>query len=164
MAQIDLKNATITLRGGGSGEELVLTVGEGDITWSEKKNIEYTLDRGLLDEVREGDEVPMDVNMSFTWQHSIASDGGATDPYAALDGSNGWESTDTDPCRPYALDIEIRIDPSARNTNCVSGFVDVYLLPDYRQESNDHAVKAGTVSSTGKCNATKAIHTLEAIA
>jgi hypothetical protein len=69
--KIDLKNAVINFKSGGTGSNvktLEVKIGEGNITWTEKRNMEYTLDRGQLDTVREGDEVPVDVKIDLVYE------------------------------------------------------------------------------------------------
>jgi len=69
-ARISLKEAYLRLKDGGAVEMLV-KIGEGNITYSEKKNREYMLDRGSLDAVRDGDDVPVEVAFDFTWEYII---------------------------------------------------------------------------------------------
>ena len=156
-AQIDLKNCTIMLKDGGS-ESLEVKVGEGNLSYSESRNIQYTLDRGKLDEVREGDEVPVDVTLAFTWEYlraSLASSGATPSVEEALKNIGNaadWVSSDSDGCRPYAVDIEIINAP----TPSFCGDKETITLADFRYEKLDHDMKAGTVSVTGKCNVTQA--------
>jgi len=161
-AQIDLKFATIKFKDGGS-EEIEVTIGEGNLTYTEAKNIEYTLDRGLLDEVREGDQIPIDVTIDFVWEYlrgSLTSTSVPTVEEALknIGNASAWVSTDSDACRPYALDIEVIYAPVP--TNC--GDKETITLPDFRYESLDHDLRAGTVSVSGKCNVTQATVVREA--
>ena len=160
-AQIDLKRATIKLKDGGA-EELTVKIGEGNLTYSEARNIEYTLDRGTLDEVREGDEVPIDVSLDFVWEYLKGSTGSGTptveDVLKNTGEASDWVSTDADTCRPYAVDIEITYQPSP----ATCGDMEIILLSDFRYESLDHDLRAGTVATTGKCNVTKATITRQA--
>lgn len=166
MAHIDLKQATIYLVGGGTGEEMEIKVGEGDINWTESRPIEYTLDRGRLDEVREGDETPMDVSFSFTWEYISASSSLTTG--SAVSGTNrpltiedvlknrcGWVSSDSDQCRPFAVDIKIIYNPTCATV--VESSIETIILPDFRYESLEHNLKDGTISVSGKCNALEAL-------
>lgn len=156
-AQIDLKNCTITLKDGG-GKSLEVKIGEGNLTYSESRNIQYTLDRGKLDEVREGDEVPMDVTLAFTWEYlrGSPSSSGATpsveEALKKIGNAADWVSSDTDECRPYAVDIEVVNAPQP----AACGDKETITLVDFRYEKLDHDMKAGTVSVTGKCNVTQA--------
>ena len=120
MAQIDLKNATIKLKDGTSPtpNELSINIGEGELTFTETKNREYTLNRGALDGVRDGDEAPVDVSLDFIWEYlkgptsaSTGISGGIPTPedcFKQRGGAVNWVSSDTDDvCQPYAVDIEI---------------------------------------------------------
>ena len=144
-AQLDLKNMTIKVKDGtGTPLEVEMKVGEGNLTYSEKKTIEYTLDRGVLDEVREGDEVPVEVSFDLTWE--IMLGGEIKEIIKGDDHTTSYVSTDADPCRPYACDIEITYTPPCTGAN------EVVTLPDFRWESIDSDLRAGTLSVTGKCN------------
>lgn len=167
-AQIDLKNALIKFRDGSTPTpvELTLKIGEGNLTYSEKKTMEYTLDRGILDEVREGDQVPVDVSLDFVWEYTTGgSDTGAIgtpEDFLKRRGIYaGNLSSDADSCRPYAIDLVIEYTPP-----CVGGSNprpnETIVLADYRYESLDHDLRAGTISTTGKCNVTEATATRSA--
>lgn len=159
-AQIDLKNATIYLKDGGVGsaqQSLEIKIGEGTLTYDETRNMEYTLDRGLLDTVREGDEAPMDVRFDFTWEFlkAVSTTGAGTptveDALKQRGEAAGWVSSSADPCEPYCVDVEIDYVPP-----CGGELSEIITLPDFRYESLAHDISAGTVSVTGKCNATQA--------
>ncbi len=156
-AQVDLKDATITLQDGtGSPESVTVKIGEGNLTYNESRNMQYTLDRGTLDEVREGDEVPIDVRMDFVWEYLQAESSGGTATIEEALKQEGaaaaWISTDADTCRPYALDIIIVVAPSPS----ACGDKETITLSDFRWESLDHDLRAGTVAVSGKCNVTRA--------
>ncbi|TRZ53168.1 MAG: hypothetical protein D4S01_01750 [Dehalococcoidia bacterium] len=159
MAQIDLKQATVTIKDG-AGHSLEVRIGEGNLTYTEAKTMEYKLNRGLLDEVREGDQVPIAVAFDFVWDYlkgpSSASGSGGTptieDALKKRGAAAAWTSSDSDECRPYAVDLVILYTP-----DCSTGDKEEITLPDYRFESLAHDVGAGTVASSGNCNATDAI-------
>lgn len=160
-APIDLKNCTIKLKDGGANV-LTIKVGEGNLTYTEKKNLQYYRDRGKLDTVREGDEEPLDVKLEFTWEF-LKADGGAVptveEVLKKIGVAAAWVSSATaDTCAPYAVNIEI-----TNNPPCAAVKNEVILLPDFRWEQLDHDVKAGTVSVTGKCNAKAATITRTAV-
>jgi hypothetical protein len=161
-AQIDLKEVLIKLVDG-SGTPVVYTVkiGEGNLTYTEARNIEYTLDRGLLDEVREGDQIPMDVSLDANWEYitggSDTSAIGTVEDFMKKRGVYASNvSTDSDSCRPYAIDILVEYEP-----NCVTVVrpQEDITLSDFRWESVAHDLRAGTLSFTGKCNVTEAVAT-----
>ena len=146
-AQVDLKFCTITISNGGASD-VEIKVGEGNLTYSEKRTIEYTLDRGTLDEVREGDEQPMDVSFDFTWTEASG------DIEDALMNKTGTQtSSDSDACRPYACDLVITYQPLP--SSCGTGWTKT--LPDFRAEDLSFDLRAGQVSCSGKCNAKFAI-------
>lgn len=155
--QIDLKDVTILFKDGtGTPNTLELTIGEGNLTYTEARNIEYTLDRGLLDEVREGDEVPVDVAFDLVWEFltAVVSSGGIPTPedfMKKVGNASAFISTDADVCRPFAIDIELTHAPA-----CGGITSEVILLSDFRYESIAHDLRAGTLAVTGRCNVTKA--------
>jgi len=164
-AQIDLKDATIFIIDGSTPtpNELEVKIGEGNLTYSEKKNIEYTLNRGLLDEVREGDEVPVEVSMDYVWDYLRGSSASGAAPTVEealknIGNAAAWVSSDSDACRPYAVDIKVIYAPTPYSC----GDKETITLQDYRYESLDHDLRAGTVSTSGKCNVTQATVVREA--
>jgi hypothetical protein len=161
-AQIDLKDALIRIKDNGS-EVITIKIGEGNLTYSEKRNMEYTLDRGILDEVREGDEVPMDVSFDFVWEFisggGSSSDVSVEDALKQINGAAGWVSTDADLCRPYCVDIEVVYAPSP--VAC-STELETILFSEFRWESLDHDIRAGTISCSGRCNSKVATATRSA--
>jgi len=158
-AQIDLKDATIEILDGTTptANSVEVKIGEGNLTYTERRNIEYTLDRGLLDEVREGDEVPLEVRTDFIWEYlrgSLVSTSVPTVEEAIKNIGNAaaWVSTDSDACRPYAVDLRVTYAP----TPWTCGDQEVITIQDFRYEQLDHDLRAGTVSMTGRANVTEA--------
>jgi len=132
-----------------------VVVGDGNLTYSEKRPMQYLKDRGKIDSVRLGDEEPIDVRLDLRWEF-LSSPTGATTPTIeeALKQKGpaaGWVSSSSDPCEPYAVDLEIHYSPF-----CTTEQKELIILPDYRYESLDHDLKAGTVSTSGKSNAREA--------
>lgn len=155
MAAIDLKNATIKIKDGTTPtpNELEITIGEGNLTYNEKINIIYTKNRGALDEVREGDEEPLEVNFDFVWEFLKANTGddpSVEDVLKKRGEASGWVSTDADACRPYAVDIEILYTPP-----CGGAYLEKIVFPDFRPEQLNHDLRNASVSVSGKCNVTE---------
>jgi hypothetical protein len=154
-AQVSLKNSVIVIKDGGSNE-ITVKVGEGNLTYSEKKNREYKLDRGNLagGTIRDGDDVPLELKIDATWEYISGAVGSdectIEDALKQRGGASAWESTDDDICQPYAVDIEVTYTP-----DCGSADAEVLTFPDFRWESIDHDLKAGTFSISGKCNCTE---------
>jgi len=151
LAAAVLDNAVINLL----PHEIEVKIGEGTLTYDEKRNMEYTLDRGRLDTVREGDEVPMEIKLDFTWEFIRAVTGSGTptveEALKKIGEASAWESSSDDACEPYAVDLQLEYIP-----DCAADGYETFLFPDFRWESLAHDAKAGTVSVTGKCNATQA--------
>ena len=148
MAQVDLKDAVVKIKDGGS-EELTIKIGEGNLSWTETHNRTYVKDRGNLDTVKNGDEEPLDVKLTATWEYYKSTGSGDISPDDAMlqrGGAAAWQSSDADLCAPYAVDIECVITPPC------TGQTMTYTLPDFRVESVEFDLKAGTINLNGKCN------------
>lgn len=164
-AQIDLKKATVKIKDGSvTPKEIEVKIGEGNLTYTEARNIEYNLNRGSLTggTVREGDEVPVAVSLDFVWEY-IKGSGTTPSIEEAIKGigiaeTQGWISSDADACQPYAVDIEILYQPTP--WNC--GDQETITLADFRWESLDHDLSAGTISCSGNCNITQVTAVREA--
>jgi hypothetical protein len=161
-APIDIKNCTIQIRDNTPTTPLKINVrlGNGNMTWSEKRPVEYIRDRGHLDTVRKGDEEPMEVRLDATWIF-IKSDTVTTansEPVTVTEALKGtgaasaWVSTSADPCEIYAVDLVL-----INNPNCTAFFGEKITFPDFRYENIEHDLKNGTLVITGKCNATEPI-------
>lgn len=153
MARIDIKNATVSFKDGGS-ESVSVKVGDGTLTYAETRNMEYLLDRGTLDTVREGDQIPLSVSLDMVWEFLKSSTTTSVTPEEALKqtgGASDWVSSSADTCEPYAVDVVIDHDPT-----CTTEELEQITLPDYRWESLDHDLKAATLATSGNCNVTRA--------
>ena len=161
--QIDLKDATITIQDGSTPtpNSLEVKIGEGNVTFTENRNVEYTLNRGLLDEVRLGDQVPLDVTLDAVWE--FISGGTLTgaiptviDALKKINNASDWVSTDEDVCRPYAVDLIIAHQPACSSASAAEE--EITTLPDFRYDNIAYDLRAGTIAMTGRCNATDAIN------
>lgn len=130
---------------------LEINIGEGTLTWSEKRNIEYVKNRGLLDTTREGDQDPVDIRFDFVWEELRSSSGDTTPtPYEVLKNigaASTWKTTGGDPCEPFAIDIRI-----THSFPCGGVDDEIVYFDQFRYESMDGDPKAGTISVTGKAN------------
>ena len=138
-------------------QELEIGIGDGDLKYSENSQYKYDLDRGLLDTVRDGDEVPMDVSLNFTWTYARSGTGEQISPIEAIKGieaASEWVSSSPDPCEPYAVDIQVVYSPP-----CAAIKRETYLFPMFRAEKRDHDFKNANVAVNGKCNVTEPIIT-----
>lgn len=150
---IDLKNCTVKIIDGTpvTPLEVILKIDEGNATFSVKKNREYKKDRGVLDVVRDGDEEPMDLSIDARFSGLIADGAESLTLFEILNqtgGASAWVSTGGE-CEPYCVDVVIEMD-----SGC-AGFEDeTFTFPEFRYETMGGDFKAGTMSVSGKCNAT----------
>lgn len=156
MARIDIKDCTVTFKDGTSPtpNSVSVKVGDGTLTYTEARNMEYLLDRGLLDTVREGDQIPLAVSLDLVWEFLKSSTTSQVTPEEALKREGGaadWQSSSDDQCEPYAVDVVIDHDPS-----CTTEELEQITLPDYRWENIDHDLRAATLKTAGNCNVTRA--------
>lgn len=137
-----------------AGRALEVNIGEGDLSYVENKERIYERNKGNLSDVREGDEQPVEVTFAFTWEEITAVSGGTPtieDVFKNRGEAASWVSSDSDPCQPFAVDIEIEHIPS-----CTTKEREIVLLPDFRYEQLEHSYEDATVASTGRCNVTEA--------
>jgi len=152
--QIAFRDCTLKIKDGTTPTPKSLTVklGNGSLTWDEKRNIEYILDRGNLDDVREGDQVPVQFDLEGSFEKYTGSVGSSTptpdDALKNLGEASDWVSSDADACKPYAVDLELSIVPSG----CTSDDKEVFTFSDFRWEDVKHNTKTGMLSVSGKCN------------
>jgi hypothetical protein len=137
-----------------TGRRLEIKIGEGNLVYTETVTRDYLLDRGRLSDVRNGDETPMDVSFEFTWEWltGVAASGLPTikDVLKKRGEAASWESTDTDECAPYCVDIVVRYDP-----NCGGDNTEVIALRQFRYETLEHNLRDSQISCSGKCNVTE---------
>lgn len=149
-ALVDLKDGTVTVNSGSSS--LSINVGEGDMRFTEAREIEYRRNRGALSEVKEGDEVPVELTLDLEWTYLDGSSGSET-PESIITGRDGQTSSDSDTCAPYAVDIVVELDPSTVKAAC-TGYKKL-TFTDFRYESMDYSLSDARISVTGKCNITQ---------
>jgi len=134
-------------------QQIEVTVGEGNLTYTESKEYTYDLDRGNLDTVREGNEVPMEVSLEFVYDHVVTGTSEVVSVVDALKGRNGadeWVSASSDLCEPYCVDIEVE-----HNVPCGNVEDEITVFPEFRYDSLEFDFSAATIACTGRCNATE---------
>ena len=140
-----------------SSQQLEVKIGEGNITYTEKSDYAYLLDRDNLDTVKEGKDVPLDVKWDSVYEFITTGTSEEITPMDALKGINGaseWITYSKDPCEPYAVAIEVDQVPP-----CSTAESESTLFPDFRSEQREVNFKDATISITGKCNVTQPIVT-----
>lgn len=131
---------------------LEVTIGEGNLQYTEHRNYDYIRDRGMLDTVKQGNDDPVDVSLDFTWEFLTAASG---DPPTIEDAlkqkgaAETWVTSSSDTCEPYAVNIEVDYTPPC-------GQEETIILSDFRWEELQHSLKDAQVAMKGKCNVTDA--------
>jgi hypothetical protein len=131
--------------------QVEITIGDGDLKYTEADQYKYDLDRGELDTVRRGDDQPMEITTNFTFDQVASGTGEAITPIEALKGTGAaseWVTSSTDLCEPYAVDVVVEdVRP------CGGAASSTYTFPDFRSEKRDFDLKNATIAVSGKCNA-----------
>lgn len=93
MASRDFKNATVYIQDGSSPvNQLEVILGEGNLTYTERREVEYIRNRGVLNSAREGDEQPIEVSLDAEWEYTK---GPAALTATAIDNVAGYNIGDT---------------------------------------------------------------------
>ncbi len=143
-------NAVITIQ----PNQIEVKIGDGNLTYSEKRNIKYIKDRGRLSTVRQEDDEPVEVKMDAIWEFIKASTTQIPTIEDALKKRGeaaAWVTSATDTCEPYAVDIEVLYTPP-----CSGEQKERITLLDFRWEQFEHDLRQGMFSVSGKCNITEA--------
>jgi len=130
---------------------LKVKMGEGNLTFSAKRAMTYVREkRSIVDGfVMTGDDEALDVKIDGIWEFLTAATGDPPtieDALTQTGGAVNWVTSGEDPCEPYCVDIEVVYTPP-----CSGVDAERILLNEYRWEGLDHDLKAGTISTSGKC-------------
>lgn len=131
-------------------QQVEIKIGDGNLTWTVNKEYEYLLDRGNLDTVREGDQVPLDVSIDSVYEQITTGTSEDITPWDALNGvgaASEWVSASSDLCEPYCVDIEIE-----HVRSCGTTQDETTLLPEFRYDTFEASLEDSTLSVTGRCN------------
>ena len=110
----NLTDGTIKLQdGSGTPNSVTIAVEEGDLTFSNKQNVDNILDRGSLSHMREGEEEPVTGSFSVHFIQLIKA-GGDSDPelqeIASFTGAAAsWVSTNDDNGDVKTIDLLFEI-------------------------------------------------------
>jgi hypothetical protein len=147
---IDLKDTLIYIRDLGTNY-IAIRVGEGNFSYSNKRNIIIVKSRGILDRVREGEDIPCDVQFQFIWDHIKTGSGEVVsieDALNHINGAAGWASTAiNDPDAPFCVDIQLVWTPP-----CSGSLGENLYFSQFHWENLGHDLHQSSVDCTGKCN------------
>ncbi len=143
MSQRSIRDGILTVLDG-AAETLTVRIGEGNFTWNERRNVDYTRDRGVISEVRLGDDEAVEVSFDFIWDW-ISSISGVSLIEALKGTASAWV-TAGGACEPWAVDMVLQISPD----EC--GSVDETItFSEFRWETINPDLRAGQISCTGRC-------------
>jgi hypothetical protein len=138
-----------------TSQQIDIKIGDGDLKYTEKNEYTYDKDRGDLDTVREGDEVPMEVALDVVYEHITTGTNESISPMDALKrkgSASEWVSSSSDLCEPYSVDIVL-----SHVAPCGSSDDETTTFPDFRSDQREVSLKDAKISVTGRCNATEPI-------
>ena len=131
-------------------------IGEGNMTYSEKRKIKYVTDRGILNTVKLEEDQPLEAKLAYEWDFltSSISEGIPTteDVFKFRNLCANWVSTSPDKCEIPCVDIVLYNTPPCNGVSA-----EQIVLHMFRWEDLAHDPKAGTVDVTGKCNTLTAL-------
>lgn len=149
---VPVDDAVITI----GGRTVEVKVGDGNFQYTESKEFTYEDDRGNLDTVREGKQIPMDVTFDFVWDfitgYTDSDNPTVEDAIKQKGEASDWISTSDDLCEPYCVDIEVDHVPP-----CSDQLGELFTFPAYRRDKLTHDMSKSQVSATGRCNAVEPI-------
>lgn len=130
-------------------------VGEGTMTYDEKRKMEYVMNRNIIDTVRQGADEPVDVRFDLIWDFITAISGSGVptveDALKKRGEAANWVTSGADPCEPYSVDIQVIYTPPCPGVN-----KETITLQEFRYESLNHEFKQGMIAVTGKCKISQA--------
>lgn len=128
-----------------------INIGDGNLEYTEKRTMEYKLNKGKLDYVRLADEEPMEVSMDFVWEFLTGATADTVptieDALKKINKASHWVTSGSDPCEPYAVDIVVTYTPP-----CSGADKETIVLEEYRYEELQHNFRDAQVATSGKCN------------
>lgn len=136
-------------------QQIEIRVGDGDLSWTEAREVLYDLDRDILDDVRLGPEQPLELNAAFVFEWASTGTGETISPIDAIKRINDaeeWVSSDSDQCRPYAIDVIVdHVVPCGTNQD------QRFAFEDFRWDSLEYSIQDAAITLTGRCNRTDAL-------
>lgn len=131
------------------GRALLIKVGDGNFTYDTDRTLDYEMDRGEVDAVVQGDDVPVSVNFDFVYEFLRASTGSNVPTPEDVLRNRGeaasWVTAGADPCENYAIKIEVDYAPPCNLDH------EITVFPEFRVESVNHDLQNSSLSARGRC-------------
>lgn len=131
-------------------QRIEVKIGDGDLSWTESRELIYDLDRDLLDTVRLGEEQPVEVDLNFVFEFVSTESGQQITPIDAIKRigeASEWVSSSSDLCEPYAVDIFV-----VHCLTCGTDEDEEFLFQDFRYESLEYSIQDASIAVSGRCN------------
>lgn len=149
---IDLKDCVFIFRDGtpSTPNELEIKLDEGNMTWTETRNIIPVKDRGELDYIKEGDEENCKVNIQCRFDALKSSSGDFVTPHEFLKkegAASAYLTTDGD-CAADAIDIIVKV-----KSKCSTVQHQIITFSSFTYNELGGDFRAGTLSVQGMLNA-----------
>ena len=155
MLPIDLKDCTFFVIDGTGLNFVAIRIGEGNFTYSRKRNVEPRKSRGNLYQSREGEEEPIDISFQFVWDEIKSSGSEPPTLEEIFDGTApGWvTATTNDPDGPFTVNLQIVRSFTCQRPNATT-YTDgeTYNFPEFNTQELSHSVKDATVDCKGFSN------------
>ena len=138
-------------------QRLQIAIGDGDLNWTEAREMIYDLDRDILDTVRQGQDQPLEIDLAFTFEYVTTESGQAITPVDAvkrIGEASEWVSSSSDLCEPYAVDFYV-----IHCVPCGSDEDQDLLFQDFRYESLEYSIRDASIAVSGRCNVTDVVTT-----
>jgi len=157
LTPIDLKDCTLFLIDGTGTNFIAIRIGEGNFSYTAKRNLEQRKARGQLDKIREGEEEAVSIAFQFIWDLMISSDDDPPTIEEVLEGNaTGWVSSSPDTNGPFCIHLQIVRSLTCRHpngTNYTDG--ETYNFPDFYYDDLSHSLRDSTVDCKGFSNRVK---------
>lgn len=151
----NLKASVMTFSDGtGTPNTITIKMDDGNFTHQTGYNNEYILDRGNLDTVREGDDIPLQVTCVGRFTEITSSTGLDESPYefATQSGAASTHLSTGAACEPYAFDIILTTTRPGCDDATDEVEIETETYSDFRPDTIDVDNQAGTITFTGRCN------------
>ncbi len=154
MALIDLKDCTLYIKDGTTPtpNSIEVEIGEGNLMYTVSRTIDQRKARGLLFQLREGEQLPVDINFQFVWRHIISS--GSENPTVdevlqGIGAAATWKSASSDPAGPRTVKLVFE---RVRTCNGSGGDSETLTFDDFVHEELAHNPKDATIDCRGISN------------
>lgn len=154
MNPISLRDCSLFLIDGTGSNYIEVTIGEGNLQYSTRRNVEPVKSRGVLDRVREGEQDITDVQFQFVWEHikSSGSDPPTIEEVLSRSGpASTWQSDSADLDSPFCIRLQL-----VKTKQCGSiNDGETLTFFEFHYQELAHSLEDATVDCRGFSNRVK---------